>query len=77
MFARELQNGMLAATGAKNEGTHKSYNYMSLNYSAVPALMIEMGYLSSKVEDPLLNTDEYQMKLAQGLLNGIQSAFGR
>ena len=77
MFARELQNGMLAATGAKNEGTHKSYNYMSLNYSTVPALMIEMGYLSSKVEDPLLNTDEYQMKLAQGLLNGIQSAFGR
>ena len=76
-FARELQNGMLAATGAKNEGTHKSYNYMSLNYSTVPALMIEMGYLSSKVEDPLLNTDEYQMKLAQGLLNGIQSAFGR
>ena len=50
---------------------------MSLNYSTVPALMIEMGYLSSKVEDPLLNTDEYQMKLAQGLLNGIQSAFGR
>ena len=77
MFARELQNGMLAATGAKNEGTHKSYNYMSLNYSTVPALMIEMGYLSSRVEDPLLNTDEYQMKLAQGLLNGIQSAFGR
>ena len=76
-FARELQNGMLAATGAKNEGTHKSYNYMSLNYSTVPALMIEMGYLSSRVEDPLLNTDEYQMKLAQGLLNGIQSAFGR
>lgn len=72
-FARELQNGMLAATGAKNEGTHKSYNYMSLNYSTVPALMIEMGYLSSRVEDPLLNTDEYQMKLAQGLLNGIQS----
>lgn len=77
MFARELQNGMLATTGAKDEGTHKSYSYMSLNYSTVPALMIEMGYLSSKVEDPLLNTDEYQMKLAQGLMDGIQSAFGR
>ena len=77
MFARELQNGMLAETGAKSDGIHKSYNYMSLNYSTVPALMIEMGYLSSKVEDPLLNTDAYQMKLAQGLLNGIQSAFGR
>lgn len=77
MFARELQNGMLATTGAKDEGTHKSYSYMSLNYSTVPALMIEMGYLSSKVEDPLLNTDEYQMKLAQGLMDGILSAFGR
>ena len=76
-FARELQKGMLAETGAKNVGIYKSYNYMSLNYSTVPALMIEMGYLSSKVEDPLLNTDEYQMKLAQGLMNGIQSAFGR
>jgi len=77
MFACELQKGMLAETGAKSDGIYKSYNYMSLNYSTVPALMIEMGYLSSKVEDPLLNTDEYQMKLARGLLNGIQSAFGR
>ncbi len=76
-FARQLQNGMLAATGAKDAGVHKSNGYMSLNYSTVPALMIEMGYLSSKVEDPLLNTDEYQMKLAQGLMNGIQSSFGR
>ncbi|MCI7442585.1 MAG: N-acetylmuramoyl-L-alanine amidase, partial [Clostridium sp.] len=35
------------------------------NWSKVPVVLIEMGFLSNPEEDNLLNSDSYQDKLAQ------------
>ncbi len=59
------------ATGAQNNGIVSNDNYTGQNWSEVPCLMVECGFLSNADEDRLLNDEDYQWKLATGLTNGI------
>jgi hypothetical protein len=49
--AQAILSAAVAQTGANNAGAHRSDNYMSLNYSATPSVLVEMGYLSNAAED--------------------------
>lgn len=60
-----------ALTGAKNNGIISNDNYTGQNWSTVPCLMVECGFASNPEEDVLLNTEDYQWKLAEGLTQGI------
>ena len=59
------------ATGAKNNGIVSNDDYTGQNWSTVPCLMVECGFASNPEEDVLLNTEDYQWKLAAGLTQGI------
>jgi N-acetylmuramoyl-L-alanine amidase len=39
--------------------------------TSMPAVLVEMGYLSNRGEENLLRTSSYRQKVAQGLANGI------
>ena len=60
-----------AVTGAKNNGIISNDNYTGQNWSTVPCRMVECGFASNPEEDVLLNTEDYQWKLAEGLTQGI------
>lgn len=60
-----------AVTGAKSNGIISNDNYTGQNWSTVPCLMVECGFASNPEEDVLLNTEDYQWKLAEGLTQGI------
>ena len=75
--AEALMEAMLSATGAKRYGIFKSNNYTGLNWSAVPCILVEMGFMSNAKEDMLLNDPAYQQKLVDGMVNGICSYVGR
>ena len=60
-----------AVTGAKNNGIVSNDNYTGQNWSTVPCLMVECGFSSNPEEDVLLNSEDYQWKLAEGLTQGI------
>ena len=60
-----------AATGAKENGIVSNDNYTGQNWSTVPCLMVECGFASNPDEDVLLNSEDYQWKLAEGLTQGI------
>ena len=60
-----------AVTGAKNNGIISNDNYTGQNWSTVPCLMVECGFASNPEEDVLLNSEDYQWKLAEGLTQGI------
>ena len=59
------------ATGAKANGIVSNDNYTGQNWSTVPCLMVECGFSSNPEEDVLLNSEDYQWKLAEGLTQGI------
>lgn len=61
--------------GAKKLEVVRSNNYMSLNWSETPALLLECGYMTNPEEDVLLSTPEYQEKLAEGISQGLVAYF--
>lgn len=75
--AKAILPEMLRTTGAHDHGIHKRDTYTGQNWSTVPCVMVEMGYMSNPDEDELLNDPEYQAKLVQGMLEGICACMGR
>ena len=55
------------ATGAKKRYVHKSDSYTGINWCKGTCIIIECGFLSNEKEDKLLNSAEYQEKIAQGI----------
>ncbi|MDR0812764.1 MAG: S-layer homology domain-containing protein [Oscillospiraceae bacterium] len=66
----------VAETGAKNRGLQPRTDITGFNWSTVPVVLIEMGYMTNETEDRLLATDEYREKCAQGLANGVLAWVG-
>ena len=71
LAAQALLPAMSAATGAREDGIFKRDTYTGLNWSTVPCILVEMGYMSNPEEDVLLNDPEYQAKLVEGMVEGI------
>lgn len=69
-----LQN-MSEITGAKAQGIFKRDTYTGLNWSEVPCVLVEMGYMSNPEEDEKLCDPEYQSLLVRGMVEGICSYF--
>ena len=76
-LAQCLLSAMGEATGAKKRGVFKRDTYSGLNWSKVPAVLVECGYMSNPEEDRLLSTPEYQEKLVLGMAMGLAEYFGR
>lgn len=60
--------------GVKGRGVVLRGDLTAFNWSTVPTLLIEMGFLSNESEDKLLNTEDYQNKLARAIADGIEEA---
>lgn len=69
--------GMSACTGFKNLGVKIYNDYMSLNWTTTPSVLLEMGYLSNSSDDKKLALDETREQLAQGIYQGLCAYFGR
>ena len=63
------------ATGANTESVHVRDTYSGLNWSTVPSILVEMGYMSNPDEDEKLCSDEYQSELVHGMVEGLITYF--
>ena len=68
---------MVEATGAKERDIYESDTYTGLNWSEVPCILVECGFMSNPEEDERLNDPDYQQKLAEGMVEGICDYFER
>ena len=75
--AQLILDALVAETNAPKLGVKKSDKYTGLNWSTVPSMLLELGYMSNPTEDRLLNTPEYQDKLASGMVSGICTYMNR
>ncbi|MHB9924492.1 N-acetylmuramoyl-L-alanine amidase family protein [Clostridium botulinum] len=69
-----LLSEMVASANMNNRGVVEREDMTGFNWSKVPVVLVEMGFLSNAEEDKLLNTEEYRIKIVQGLIEGIKKA---
>lgn len=67
-------NTLTSQVGMYNRGLVPRQDITGFNWSKVPVVLVEMGFLSNQNEDNLLNADEYQDKIAKGIADGIEKA---
>lgn len=68
---RLVHKAVVAATGARDRGVVQRSDLSGFNWSTVPTVLVEMGFMSNSDEDRKLASDEYQQKLATGMADGI------
>jgi len=54
----------------KSRGVHKA-DFFVLRGALMPAVLVEVGFITHQKEIKYLKTDDYQDKLAEGIVNGI------
>ncbi|KEJ00803.1 N-acetylmuramoyl-L-alanine amidase [Clostridium botulinum A2B7 92] len=69
-----LLREMVASANMNNRGVVEREDMTGFNWSKVPVVLVEMGFLSNAEEDKLLNNEEYRIKIVQGLTEGIKKA---
>lgn len=71
-----ILDGICASSGCDRLYVWETDTMAGINWSEVPVTIVEMGYMTNKEEDELLATDEYRMKMALGMANGLDTFFG-
>ena len=69
-FADALQESLLASTDAMDRGV-RTGQFRVLRGARMPAVVVELGFLSHAEEGARLLTADYQAQLVQGLMDGI------
>lgn len=75
-LATKLSNSYCKATGIYNRGIVVRNDLTGTNWSKMPTVLIECGFLSNPTEDRKLNNDSFQSKMVKGMVNGIDAYFG-
>jgi len=73
-LAQAVQAAVCAQTGARDRGVRSQRLYM--RHTDLPAVLVEVGYLTCPAERRRLLDPGYQQKIAQGILQGILDFLG-
>lgn len=74
-LAKKVINSYTTATGIKSRGVSYRNDLTGLNWSEVPAIYIEMGFISNSSEDNSLSSSTFQNKCAKGIADGLDQYF--
>ncbi len=69
-LAQRVQTAVCAATGALDRGI-ASANFAVLRHSAMPAILVESGFMTCHEELERLRSEAYQTRIAQGIAAGV------
>lgn len=66
-----IQQNLVAGTKAADRGV-KQANFYVLRGAFMPAVLIEVGFISNEKEELLLSNDKYQERLARTIFEGLK-----
>jgi len=74
-LATSIQSELVQLIGLPSRGVKDAAFYVIKN-TEMPAVLVELGFLSNPTEEALLTSSEFQKKAAQGIYRGILSFIG-
>lgn len=75
-LADNVQTQLIAMTGSKNRGVKTSESLYVLKHTKASAVLVEVGFISNNAEAKSLFCDKCQNRIANGIVSGIEKAFG-
>ncbi|WP_188455501.1 N-acetylmuramoyl-L-alanine amidase family protein [Virgibacillus oceani] len=69
-LANTIHKHVVEATGFRNRGVKKE-NYFVLKDTAMPATLLEIGYITNPKDEQTMLTDEFQQSVATSIKNGV------
>jgi len=70
-----ILSSVVAKASAKSNGIVPRADLTGFNWSKVPSILIEAGFMTNINEDKLLEEKPYEQKIAMGIVNGIETYF--
>jgi len=74
LLANCIQSNLVATAGLQDRGTYAAGFYV-IKRTQMPAVLTELGFISNPDEEKLLSTPQFQQKMAQGIVQGLDSFF--
>ncbi|MCX7779995.1 MAG: N-acetylmuramoyl-L-alanine amidase [Negativicutes bacterium] len=74
MLAQNLQASLQRASGLRDRGIN-SANFYVIKRTIMPAALLELGFITNPNEEKLLNTPEFQQRMAQAIVQGLDCFF--
>ncbi|MEI6562479.1 MAG: N-acetylmuramoyl-L-alanine amidase [Verrucomicrobiota bacterium] len=71
-LAAEVQYAAILKTGAKDRGIRARHLFVT-RHTRLPAVLVEGGFITNRMESTLLNEEHYADTLAAGIADGIES----
>jgi N-acetylmuramoyl-L-alanine amidase len=71
-LAQKVLDNMVATTRSRNRGVRQA-PFAVLKEATMPAIVVEVGYLSNPAEAALLKKANYRQRIARGIYRGILS----
>ncbi len=73
-LARAVHRRLVRELGRPDRGIRRN-NFVVVKYNRMPAVLVEIGYLSNPGEEKLLTTARYQQQAAEAILGGVKDYF--
>jgi N-acetylmuramoyl-L-alanine amidase len=70
--AADVQSSLVRSLGSRNLGLSRRSDLTGFNWSDVPVVLVEVGFLSNPRENRLLKSRAYQRRAGIGIANGIR-----
>ena len=74
LLAGNIQGAIAVASGLQNRGSNAA-NFYVVKRTIMPAVLTELGFISNPDEEKLMNTANFQQKMAQSIYLGLDNFF--
>lgn len=72
IIAELVHKSIILNTGLQDRGVIERNDLAGFNWSEVPVILLELGYLTNPKEDRLLNNEKFKLKIAKAILEGLK-----
>lgn len=76
-LANSVLNAYCTATGMNNLGIQYNDTMTGINWSKIPVVILEMGFMSNEQDDLNMVDESYQIRMAEGIAAGINQYYDK
>lgn len=74
-LAQDVLDNYCAATGMANQGIQVNDTMTGINWSKIPVIILEMGFMTNQQDDLNMADSAYRQKMVEGIVSGVNEYY--